>query len=146
MTHAYSSGTTSFANAIQYIANHLPSSALNGQNTRSVYVGEYGIPEDTKGAGSVNLAMNNVINTTIADGMPYALYWEIYANELKTGYTAPVNGDNSAVNGHWMVKPDGTPGTAWHQIRYQLATADPARSSSGNASAKMGIACSNRPI
>ena len=123
------SGTLSFLSSVDYIAGKLPNSAAFGQNLHSVGVGEYGRAEDSAGVSGVNAAMNNVINTVTANGMPYAMYWEIYSNEVKdaTATPPPVNGNNAAVNGFWLVKPDGTPGQAWHQYRQRLITADPSR-------------------
>jgi hypothetical protein len=123
-------GTLSFLSSVNYIASKLPATAVFGQSLHSVGVGEFGRPEDTAGASGVNAAMNNVINTVTANGMPYAMYWEIYSNELKTGATAPVT-DNASVNGFWLVKPDGTPGQAWHQYRQRLITADVTRATTG---------------
>lgn len=119
--------TTQFSQAVSYIASHLPSSAVNGRNTHSVYVGEFGEPEGQKSASQVAATINNVLNTVRADGMPYAMYWEVYSNELLNGATPPVNGNNAAVRGFYMVKPDGTPATAWHLYRRQIITSDPAR-------------------
>jgi autotransporter-associated beta strand protein len=123
-------GTFSYANAVQYLADHLPASAANGQNTHSVYVGEYGLAEDSAGITKVNAMMNNVISTVKTDGMPLALYWEVYSNELSNGVTVPPGnsgpgGSDSSVKGFYLVKPDGTPATAWHQYRYQIVTSDP---------------------
>lgn len=119
--------STNFPRAVSYIAAHLPASALNGQNTHSVYVGEFGEPEGQVPASQVNATINNVLNTVQADGMPYALYWQVYSNELAGTATPPVNGNNPAVRGFYMVKPDGTPSTAWAQYRQRIITSDPTR-------------------
>ena len=123
--------TSEFPVAINYIASHLPASALNGRNTHSVYVGEFGEPEGQKTASQVNATINNVLSTVQADGMPYALYWEIYSNELQNGATPPVNGNNAGVKGFYLVRPDGTPATAWPQYRERLITSDPNRATTG---------------
>src|SRR5581483_9762458 len=104
-----------YAGAVQYVASHLPTTAINGQNTHSEYVGEFGLAENWSGAATVNSMMNNVISTAKADGMPLALYWEMYSNELNNGYNTPPggDGDNAPVQGFYFVKPDGTPATAW---------------------------------
>jgi autotransporter-associated beta strand protein len=124
--------TISYADAVNYIAQHLPLSAANGQNTHSVYVGEFGLAEDSAGITAVNNMMNNVLNTVKNDGMPMALYWELYSNELKSdsGLPAGNTGDNSNTKGFYFVKPDGTPAIAYHQYRYLLSTNDPTQSSS----------------
>ncbi|HSV16147.1 MAG TPA: hypothetical protein VLI90_17935, partial [Tepidisphaeraceae bacterium] len=130
-TQQVTSGATSYASAVQYLANHLPATAVNGQNTHSVYVGEFGLAEDSAGITTVNNMMNNVLNTVKADGMPMALYWEVYSNEIKseTGLPAGNSGDNSNTKGFYFVKPDGTPATAWNQYRYLLSNSDPTQSS-----------------
>src|SRR5262249_32282898 len=78
---------------------------------------------------TLNNTINNVLSTVSADGMPYALYWEVYSNEVKdtTATPPPVNGNDAAVNGFYMVKPDGTPAIAWHQYRQRIITSDPTR-------------------
>lgn len=140
-TEYNTSGTYSYANAVQFLANHLPASAINGQNTQSVYVGEYGAnatwPEGnpsspisgTQPAGNVNSMIDNVINTVKADGMPYALYWEIYSNENANGVTPPTNGNNAGTDGFSMILPDGTASTAWLNYRNQIVNSDPTQSS-----------------
>ena len=136
-------GSTSFSTAVNYIASHLPSTAVNGQNTHSVYVGEFGLAEDTAGTSAVNSMMNNVINTVQADGMPCALYWEVYSNELKAGQTGPVNGNDAAVNGFYFVKPDGTPAVAWHQYRQRIITSDPTRATTTPIKAGLTVVYQN---
>ncbi len=127
-TQQITTGPTSYANAVQYIAQHLPPTAVNGQNTHSVYVGEYGLAEDSARCGRlVASMMNNVISIVKADGMPYAFYWEIYSNELNTNGTAPANGNDSAVKGFYFIKPDGTPATAFHVYLNQIMNSDPSK-------------------
>lgn len=122
------SETNGFPAAVRYIVSKLPASAVNGRSTRSVYVGEFGVAEGRKSPAEVNAVMNNVIGTTIKLGMPYACYWEIYSNELaRNAPPPPENGNNAGVKGFFMVKPDGTPSTAWHQYRQRIITSDPAR-------------------
>jgi len=121
---------TDFPKAISYIASKLPTTAANGQNTHSVYVGEYGLPEGDVPSSTVNAMINNVLSTVQTDGMPYALYWEVYSNELEPTGTAPANGNNAAVRGYYMVKPDGTPSSAWHLYRLRIITSDPTRATS----------------
>src|SRR5439155_20703168 len=117
-----------FAKAIDFLASHLPPTAAFGQNTQSVYVGEFGGPESGDGLGKVNRNINNVLKVTREKQMPWAVYWEIYCNELvKDAPTPPVTGKNNAVKGHWMIKPDGRPGIAWHRYRRLIISSDPNR-------------------
>lgn len=113
------------AKAIDYLAAHLPPTAAFGQNTHSVYIGEYGAPENGLGAQKVNDHINNTLAVVREKQLPWAIYWEIYCNELQKGFTAPCNGNDKAPKGFWLIKPDGTPGTAWHRYRQLLATANP---------------------
>jgi hypothetical protein len=53
-TQQNTTGATSYSNAVADIAAHLPASAANGQNTHSVYVGEFGLAEDSAGAAKVS--------------------------------------------------------------------------------------------
>src|SRR5581483_11226021 len=122
------SETNGFPAAIRYIVSKLPDTAVNGRSPRSVYVGEFGVAEGNKPASQVNAVMNNVLGTTIKLGMPYACYWEIYSNELaRNAPPPPENGKNAGVKGFYMVRPDGTPSTAWHQYRLRIITSDPDR-------------------
>jgi autotransporter-associated beta strand protein len=135
-TQQITSGATSYANAVQYIASKLPPTAVNGQNTHSVYVGEYGLAEDSAGAPTVASMMNNVISTAKADGMPYAFYWEVYSNEVKdsTATPAPIQqNQDSAVRGFYFIKPDGTPATAFQLYMQQFAQADPNKANNAGA-------------
>ena len=125
------------------MAAHLPTTAINGQNTSSEYVvGEFGLAENFSGAATVNSTMNNVINTAIADNMPLSFYWELYSNELNNGVSNPPggDGDTSAVKGFYFVKPDGTPATAWSTVRYLIAANDPAQSTSGAVQRNLHLA------
>jgi len=109
---------TKLSQAIDFLGSHLPATAAFGQNPHSVYVGEFGSCENGRGAEVVNQNIRNVQDVVLAKGVRWAIYWEIYCNELKKDAPhPPVNGNNDAVLGFWMIKPDGTPGVAWQ--RYQ---------------------------
>src|SRR5207249_10619834 len=111
------------AKAIDFLAAHLPKTAVFGQNAHSVYVGEFGGPESSSdGILKVNRIINNVVKVTREKQMPFAVYWEIYCNELlKNAPPPPITGNNNASKGHWMIKPDAPPGAAWHRYRQLLA-------------------------
>jgi hypothetical protein len=110
----------SLGKAVDYLASQLPASAAFGRNTHSVYLGEYGAPENELGANVVNAHINNAISVVKSRQIPYALYWEIYCNENQSKTTPPVTKDED-VKGFWLVKPDGHPGMAWHRYRRLLA-------------------------
>jgi hypothetical protein len=131
--------TEQLEKAVDYIAANLPPTAAFGQSPHSVYLGEFGYPEN--GVGGINTA-NDRMTTALAvvksRGLRWAIYWQVYCNELKAPLkTPPVNGDDSAVMGFWMVKPDGKPGMAWHRYRQVLTTNDPARATTGAVKATL---------
>ena len=117
--------------AVNYLAAHLPPTAVFGQNPHSVYLGEFGYPENgQEGVAGVNLRMDNAIAVVNQLGLPWALYWEIYCNEpVDKSLALPLNGktNDNNLRGFWMVKPDGSPATAWHRYRRLFITADPRR-------------------
>lgn len=102
--------------AVDFLSSHLPPTAAFGQNPHSVYIGEFGAPENGRGAEVVNKHIDNVLSVVRSKQIPWAIYWEIYCNELKKDAPPPpVNGKNDAVLGFWMIKPDGTHGAAWER-------------------------------
>jgi hypothetical protein len=113
--------------AVDFLAANLPSTAVFGQSTKSVYLGEFGAPENLH-PERVDRVIDNVLDIIKTRHIPWAIYWEIYCNEPKDkATTLPVNGHNDAMKGFWMIKPDGTYGRAWYRYRALLGSADPAR-------------------
>ncbi len=119
------------AKAVDYLAAHLPATAVFGQNAHSVYLGEFGYPENGHdGASGVNQRMDNAITVVNSKSLPWAVFWQIYDNEpADNSLPLPLNGKENDANlrGYWMVKPDGTPGMAWHRYRRLFVTADATR-------------------
>jgi hypothetical protein len=116
------------AKAVDFLGSHLPETAVFGQSPRSVYIGEFGGPENGVGGKSVDQRISNTLSVTKSQHLPWAIYWEIYCNEPRDPQVpAPYNGMNDALKGHWMIKPDGTAGTSWHRFRQILITSEPAR-------------------
>lgn len=119
--------------AVDYLASHLPATAAFGQNPHSVYLGEFGYPENGRdGIGMLNRRMDNVLSVVNSQGLPWAVFWEIYCNEpLDASLPLPLNGKENDHNlrGFWMVKPDGSPSMAWHRYRRIFAMGDPNRAS-----------------
>lgn len=124
--------------AVDFIAANLPPTAAFGQNPHSVYLGELGYPENgDEGVEGVNQRLNSVFAVVKSRGVKWVLYWDVYCNELRktptTGpATPPVNGEDAAVMGFWMVKPDGRPGMAWHRYRQVLTSADSTRNTTSS--------------
>jgi hypothetical protein len=119
------------AAAVDFLASNLPATAAFGRSARSVYIGEFGYPENGRqGAAGVDEVIDNVLRVVREKQIPWALYWEIYCNELAHhaqdlppgAAPTPVNGMNNAVKGFWMIKPDGTHGQAW--VRYRQLLSD----------------------
>ena len=129
------------AAAVDYLAAHLPATAVFGQNPRSVYLGEFGYPEHgSEGLEGLNRRMGNAVSVVREKGLPWAVYWEVYCNEpLNNTLELPLNGKTNDPNlrGFWMVKPDATPSMAWHRYRRMFAVADPQRATSQAIKAKL---------
>jgi hypothetical protein len=119
------------ARAVDYLAAHLPATAVFGRNPHSVYLGEFGYPESgTEGIEGVNRRINNTLAVVNGKGLPWAVFWEVYCNEpLSKTASLPLNGKTNDVSlrGFWMVKPDGTPSMAWHRYRRLIAETEPQR-------------------
>lgn len=117
--------------AVDYLAAHLPSTAVFGRNAHSIYLGEFGYPENgAEGAAGVNRRIDNAVTVVRQMGLPWAVFWEVYGNEpVAETLAPPLNGKANDANlrGYWMVKPDGSPGMAWHRYRRLFITADPGR-------------------
>ena len=123
--------TERLAKAVDYLAAHLPATAIFGRNPHSVYLGEFGYPEyGAEGLAGLNRRIDNALSVVQCKGLPWAVYWEIYCNEPLRGAPAPpLNGKShdGDLRGYWLVKPDGTPALAWHRLRRLFATADAGR-------------------
>jgi hypothetical protein len=133
--------TERLAQAVDYLAAHLPSTAAFGQNSHSVYLGEFGYPENgPEGAAGVNRRLDNALATVAAKGLPWAVYWEVYCNEpVNDSLQPPLNGKENDQNlrGYWMIKPDGSPAMAWQRYRRLFATADAQQATSDAVKAKL---------
>lgn len=116
------------AKAVDYLVAHLPPTAVFGQNPRSVYLGEFGYPENGKeGSDGVNRRIDNAMTVVAEKGLPWAVFWQIYDNEAASkDLILPLNGKNNNANlhGFWMIKPDGSPTVAWQRYRRIFAEAD----------------------
>lgn len=114
--------------AVDYLAAHLPATAVFGQNPHSVYLGEFGYPENGKeGVGGLNRRMDNAMAVVNSKGLPWAIFWDVYCNEpTNNALPLPLNGkeNDHSLRGYWMVKPDGSPSMAWHRYRRLFANAD----------------------
>lgn len=74
--------------------------------------------------------------------MPWAVFWEVYCNEpVSEAPPPPLNGktNNHNLRGFWMVKPDGTPGMAWHRYRRLFIEADSERATTKAIKSKLTL-------
>jgi len=120
--------TDRLAKAVDYLAAHLPATAIFGQNAHSIYLGEFGCPENgSGGVSAVNQRIDNAVAVVKSKELPWAVFWEIYDNEpVSPSLPVPLNGkeNDAKLRGYWMVKPDGTPSMAWHRYRRLFTEAD----------------------
>jgi hypothetical protein len=129
------------AKAVDYLAAHLPATAAFGQNAHSIYLGEYGYPENSlDGVSTLNRRMDDAITVTRQKDLPWAIFWDVYCNEpVNRDLPLPLNGKENDANlrGYWMVKPDGSPAMAWHRYRRMFVTADPDRATADGVKSKL---------
>lgn len=111
---------------LDYIASKCPPSAFFGE--RNVYLGEWGayeisymdplypeLPEDTRvhdadsDAQQRDVVMTN-LNYALRWGIPYALYWQVYGNGLRTGVSVPLGqmATEEQLKGVWLIRPPST--------------------------------------
>ncbi len=119
------------AKAVDFLAAHLPATAVFGQSPHSVYLGEFGFPDNgPSGVATLNQRMDAVSSIVHSKGLPWVVFWQIYDNEpVSTTLPLPLNGRTNDANlrGFWMIKPDGMPSMAWHRYHRLFATSDPER-------------------
>jgi hypothetical protein len=129
------------AKAVDCLAAHLPPTAVFGQNPHSVYLGEFGYPENGKdGVAGVNGRLNTVIQIVTEKQLPWAVLWQAYCNEPKEDAPKPPlngKGHNEQLMGYWLARPDGTPSVAWHRYRRLLTTGDSSRATASAIKAKL---------
>ena len=85
------------------------SAALGNDN---VYLGEYGVPENSYTPAQIEAVMTNTVTIGLEENSPYIIYWQLYDNELVNPSTPLPVTSNSDVRGFWLIKPDGT--KSWH--------------------------------
>lgn len=97
--------------ALDFIAAHAPDSPDFGN--RNVYLGEFGMPENSYSLEQIQTAIRNAVQTGLDWGCPYIVYWQLYCNELKDPNAKPPVKSNDAVRGFWLIRPDGTKSWVW---------------------------------
>ncbi|MBN2475819.1 MAG: hypothetical protein JXB62_14500 [Pirellulales bacterium] len=115
-----------FRRALDYIARYAPDRDPFGG--RNVYVGEFGLPENERSAEQMRRVVPDVIDTAVAWGCPFVVYWQLYCNEARR---QPVR-QNDDVRGFWLIRPDGSKSWVWHELQRRLeAVGQPAAEDGG---------------
>jgi len=118
-TTEHSEDSQVFREALDFIATNMPDSPDFGN--RNVYVGEFGMPENEFSSDQIQIAIPNVVETALAWGCPYIIYWQFYCNELKDRRQLLPVQSNDAVRGFWLIRPDGSKAWTWEYF-YRLLT------------------------
>lgn len=123
--YSYSSWDVGFEPAaLRRALDHLEAKAPPSERfgERNLYLGEFGmatdhgLPEDLRPE-----RIRRLLETALAWGVRYAVYWEVYCNESQTDYGGrPRNVD---LRGFWLVRPDGTRARMWDDLAAQLPAA-----------------------
>ncbi|MBE7190453.1 glycoside hydrolase family 43 protein, partial [Jatrophihabitans endophyticus] len=83
--------------ALDYLAAQMPPKP-GVPAGRRVFIGEYGFPSIVCGPERQDALSRRVLRTALRWGCPFALYWEMYNNEVKDGVQ----------QGYWLVDDHGT--------------------------------------
>jgi len=101
-----------FGNALDYVIAHLNRTAASPPIP--LYIGEFGLPQEIVAQDQLTYMVECVVNTALARGCPYILFWEVYCNECSASgcncEIQPVT-DPTQLHGYWLVTPNGT--KAW---------------------------------
>lgn len=93
---------TSLIRSLDFIKSKLPAKA--GISGKRVFIGEYGFPTRDFSPADQNLHSCRVLRTALEWGCPFALYWELYNNEVQDGKQV----------GFWMIDD--------HQVKQPIYT------------------------
>jgi hypothetical protein len=104
--------------ALEFIAKNAPDSEAFGD--KNVYIGEFGWAENIFGAENMTMVLSQAVNTGLAFGCPYIVYWQLYCNEpANLNATFPAK-NNKDVKGFWLIRPDGSKSPAWDYFKNLL--------------------------
>jgi hypothetical protein len=81
--------------ALSFIESELP--AKTGFTGKRVFIGEFGFPEIRYSPAEQDLKSRHVLQAALQWGCPFALYWEMYNNEI----------DKRGQLGFWMIDDKG---------------------------------------
>jgi hypothetical protein len=95
--------TSDLPEALDYIASKLPAKpSIPG---RRVWVGEYGYPAERFSPAEQDCRSREVIKAALKWGCPFALYWELYNNEVEK---------SGRQRGFWMIDDKGAKQPVFH--------------------------------
>ena len=100
-----------FGPAVDFIKKNLPPSAAFGDN--SVYVGEFGVPENEYTGEQVKTVLENTVKVALDKKCPYIVYWQLYCNEPRPGVKTP-SWNNKDFRGFWLIRADGSKAYPWN--------------------------------
>ncbi|HLK55913.1 MAG TPA: hypothetical protein VKU00_05100 [Chthonomonadaceae bacterium] len=93
---------TDLSSALDYIEAHLPPKP--GLAGKRVFIGEYGFPAEKYTPMKQMQLSRAVMETALEWGCPYALYWEVYNNEV----------ENGKQRGFWLINDRGEKQLVYH--------------------------------
>eukprot|EP01052_Picozoa_sp_SAG31_P001558 SAG31_NODE_52_length_30366_cov_34.368586_19_plen_118_part_01 len=111
--------TVKLAKALEYIqASHNKTPVARKGNGKAVFIAEYGLAQNEVSNSTLITTISNVVDTALAFGCPFVLFWETYDNECTgevPGCSAgrchdsehPVT-DPAHLHGFWLLRPDGS--------------------------------------
>ena len=70
-----------FEAALHYLAAQQNRTAASPPGLRSVFVAEYGLPQNHVGTATLQALVKNVVNVALSLGVRHVLFWETYDNE-----------------------------------------------------------------
>ena len=91
--------------SLDYIARHAIDSEYFG--SKNIFIGEFGMPENDSDEQAVKQVVQDAVETGLAWGCPYIVYWQLYCNEPLAGTAVPSSGNDDS-RGFWLIRADGT--------------------------------------
>jgi hypothetical protein len=107
--------------ALDYLAARAPDSGRFG--ARNVMIGElglgktYGFPEEEQRYQRIH----RLVDTAVAWGARYVIYWQVYCNEVLRPYQGRPRGMH--LQGFWLIPPGALRISLWDDLRTEMRTA-----------------------
>lgn len=105
-----------FEAAMRYLASQHNRTASAPAGMAAVMLGEFGLPQRTMPERDVSFILGNVINSALAMGVAYLLFWETYCNECLPGPGCGADGrcrdkavsvtELHRLNGFWLARTE----------------------------------------